>query len=50
MLWETGGVTIFTLPFVPSTNQKDNLLPEDKNDGSCHAFEAYIMAGVGGLL
>lgn len=47
MLWETGGVTIFTLPFVPSINQKDAWLPEDKDGGNCHAFEAYIMAGVG---
>lgn len=46
-LWETGGVTISKLPFTPSTNQKDNLLPEDKDGDSCHGFKAHFPAGVG---
>lgn len=35
------------LPFMPSTNQKDNLLPEGKDGGSCHGFKAHFTEGVG---
>lgn len=46
VLWEREGLTVSKLPFVPSENHQDNLLPENSG-GGCHGLKAYFTAGTG---